>query len=95
MEDASNTTDKFNVLQDKENSFFEMIKYFKYIYYVRMVLIIFGIPGNIMCIYVMRQNTFKTMARSYICITLAVADLGYLLLETLRGIFFVHNGLEN
>ena len=64
------------------------ISIFEYVFYIKIVLLVIGIPGNIMCIYIMRQKTFKEMARSYICITLAIADSGFLILDGIRGIFF-------
>ena len=84
---GNNTTSTFEVLLNNQNNFINLLKYFKYLYYIRLALVAIGIPGNIMCIYIMRRRTFKEMARSYICITLAFADIGYLLFEALRASF--------
>ena len=100
MSNISNFSNSFTadneitVLQFKQLLIYQKILLFtKYNVFTHTVMMIFGIPGNILCILTIRQKSFSKMSRTPLIITLSLTDILYLIIQYIRTVYtHTHKG---
>ena len=97
MNNATNFIDTFladneknleYVLKSKQLlNYQKVLSFTKYNVFTHTVMILFGIPGNILCILTIRQKSFSKMSRTPIIITLSLVDILYLIIQYIRTVY--------
>ena len=82
------------VLKSKQLMNYQKVLLFtKYNVITHTVMMLFGIPGNILCILTIRQKSFSEMSRTPIIITLSLIDILYLTIQYIRTVYtHTHKG---
>ena len=104
MMDADNETSSDNSIIDKlfstisplSSSINTLDGIFKYIFFLKLILFVVGMSGNIFCIIIWMKKDFIRMPRSSACIVLAISDSLFLMTSVPNNVVkYINNGETN
>ena len=97
MNNISNVSDIFVAGHEIKSGYVLLVKqlmifqktllFTKYNVFTHTVMILFGVPGNILCILTTRQKSFLKMSRTPLIITLSLVDILYLIIQYTRTVY--------